>query len=974
MHDHSFSSFLLTLGYSDEDLSSGLAADEMGFEYQVDDTAKLSVKYILTPTDEDIFQAHKRLWNKNKDNVFVAVSEQNSYIINAKEKPDPNRPLKGSVCLKKFSYGINSIGFQDITLSEISKDFIDSAYFFDFVSKHQRKGQEVDKDLLLNLLALKNDLTNDGNDDIVHLLILRCIFIKYLEDRGIFDRGYLLSVLKTKAPGILMEAFDEIRKINGDVFKYDDDFDITDINESSLTQLAFFFETDYRSGQMSLFPYQFDQIPIQLISHVYEAFLKGSSKKRQGIYYTPAFLVNFMLCELFNEKEDKFIQTSKCLDPAVGSGAFLVECFSVIQKSYGYPLSFEEKKSILEHQLFGIDIDPKALQIAAFSLYLALLETEDAEFIKYEIKHAHPILPSLIGKTLIHGNAIADDIFHSIVFEFIVCNPPWGSVPTEDDSLDEEEKLEIKKERAAISNKSDFPEYRVVSDFERSQAFLMRFSKWSSSQSRIAVVVKNSIFLNENALRFRSALLFYYQINKFYELSHYNKILFKKRAIGEINGQEIDLGASEPCAVLTMSVFKNIENRLLYISPKLSEFAENFELIQYSERDVFNISQMDLLDNDIYWRALVNGDAEVFDIIKNKLLPYRELDIEARSGFQPKRNMDSIGDPIWKKMIEPRDFDQFSVVSDEDLENFNWNQNLHRKREISIFNGSRIIVPVRPLKSDNYLFRGAYLKKEIIHKDNIISIKFKDNGQYIDDYLPYLAILNSQLIGFIFYHLSIQWGKGYGKRDTLRNIDVERLPIKRIEKHDVKSKLHGLVAQIQKLKSANDNSDNELLELNDLVFEHYGLLEYEKEIITEFYQVNVNHAGPDKSMLKPGDMQQYFTAFKTNFELILSKNNTLKASYHISSNLGAVICIEIIDKADEIAFAVRPEMQILNFVKNGQLKKAEALKVLEENKVKLYEDDKFYIIKSNHYKDWTVRQAIKDAREEIEQFMKHLSN
>lgn len=972
MLNSSFHSFLRNLSYTEDDLSVGLV-DEKTFEYEVDTAAKLSVKYILTPTNEDIFQAHRLLWNKNSDNVFVAVSQQSSHIINVKEKPDANRPLKNSICLKTFDYGVNSIGFEHVKPSEISKQYIDSAFFFDFVSKNQRKGQEVDKDLLLNLLTLKNDLLTNSNEEVIHLLILRCIFIKYLEDRGIFENEYLLSILKTNQPANLVTAFDEIRKINGDVFKYDD-FELADIRPAYLKQLALFFESDYRSGQMFLFPYQFDQIPIQLISHVYEAFLKEDSKKRKGIYYTPPFLVNFMLSQVFTADKNN-VQESKCLDPAVGSGAFLVECFSVIQRSYGRKLTFDEKKGILEQQLFGIDIDRKALQIAAFSLYLALLETEDPAFIKYEIRHAHPILPSLIGKTLIHANAITDDIFPGQTFEYIVSNPPWGSVAKDDDSLDEIDKLEIAKERAAIANKGKgFPEYCNVSDFERSQAFLMRFAKWTNAQSRIVSVVKNSIFLNDNALGFRQDLLQKYQLEKFYELSHYNKILFKKRVIGEIDGKKIELGASEPCAVLVLSAFENLDNPLLYISPKLSDFAEKFEIIQFSDRDVFNIQQSDLLTNDQYWKVLVNGDVEDYDIIVNKLSKNCDIKIEARAGFQPKNNMVALGSPDWKKKIEPQHFEQFGTIDASSLDDFNWNQNLHRKRDSSIFNGSRIIVPVRPLRSDNYLFRAAYLEEEVIHKDNILSVKFKDNGQYVSDYLPYLAIFNSQLIGFVFYQLSVQWGKGDGKRDTLRNVDVEKLPIKRVENHETKLKLHNLVVDIQNLKTKGVSFEKEVAELNDIVFEHYGLLDYEKEVIKEFYQINVDRNEKSKSLVKAGDISEYFIAFKTTFSLILSAQNTVNATYDISLNMGAAICIAIESKEKETSVTHHTEKHILNFVKNGQLQKAEALKILEENKVKLYEDDKFYIIKSNQFKDWTVRQAIKDAREEIENFIKHLAN
>lgn len=968
MLNSSFHSFLRNLSYTEDDLSVGLI-DEKTFEYEVDTAAKLSVKYILTPTNEDIFQAHKLLWNKNSDNVFVAVSQQHSHIINVKEKPDQNRPLKNSICLKTFDYGINTIGFEHVKPSEISKQHIDSAFFFDFVSKNQRKGQQVDKDLLLNLLALKNDLITEENEEFVHLLILRCLFIKYLEDRGIFDHDYLLNILKSKVSQNLVAAFDEIRKINGDVFKFDD-FDQRDIKTQYLTQLALFFETDYRSGQMFLFPYMFDQIPIQLISHVYEAFLKENNKKQKGIYYTPPFLVKFMLDSAFNGRLKN--QNAKCLDPAVGSGAFLVETFRAIQHANGGNLKFDDKKRILEEQLYGIDVDRKALQIAAFSLYLALLETEEPSFIKNEIIHAHPILPSLIGKTLMHGNALTDNIFKNISFDYIVSNPPWGTAIEEENEFE----TDSKAERNAINNISgNFTEYRNVANYERSQAFMMRVARWADNQTTFVMVVKNSIFLNDKAQAFRQELLTKYNVETFYELSHYNKILFKKSEIGRINDQKVEIGASEPCAVIIfkLATENTSGNYLNYISPKLTPFADHFDVIKFSAQDSFTIAQIRLSQFDNLWKVLVNGDYEDFELINSKLIPQKNLNIEARSGIKPKQNMAQLGEPRFLFKIEPQDFTQYLLCTDK-LVSFNVNQEMERDRkDKTIFNGKRLLVPVRPLKSDKYRFRAIYVEDEYIFKHNIISLKFKDKDAYIEDYLPYLGIINSQLMGYLLYHLSTQWGKGDGKRDTLRNIDVERLPLKKVSDPNLFNGMSSIVKEIHSLKALNRDCTKQIEKLDNLVFDHYSLLDYEKEIIREFYSTRLKSDGSAGGTVRAGEMEDYFKAFTDTFSLILSNENTLKATFTISPYLGAIIRIAIVHR-DQKPWEDINTSSILNFVKSGQLKKAEALKVLNEDKVKIYEDNCFYIIKSNQFKDWTVRQAIKDAREEIEQFMKHLAN
>lgn len=952
----SFRTYLLNLGYSNAEIISYLR--DAIFDYPIDVANQISIKYINTPTQESIFESHRKLWNKNSDSVFIAVGAYKTQVINVKQKPIEGKG--DNACLQSFDYGINTKGYEEVASEKISKAFIDSSFLYEFVSKRKVRSEEVDKDLLLNLLALRNDL---GKNPTAHLLILRCLFVKYLEDRGIFNNGYLVERLRDESPRKLIIAFNEIRKINGDVFKYDQ-LTTSDINVKDLKKLALFFETDYRFGQGTLFPYQFDQIPIQLISHVYEAFLKSESKKGNGIYYTPYFLVDFILKQILT-KLVKSNKNCKVLDPAVGSGAFLVESFKIIQRACGDNVSFERKKKILETQLFGIDIDKSALQIAAFSLYLALLETETPEFIRDKIEHASPILPSLIGKNLIAGNALLNNkIFEGETFDCILSNPPWGSAS---ESGDEEERLALSGDNA------DFPEYQHVADYEKSQAFLMRIKRWANSDTHCAMVVKNSIFLNKGSLLFRQNLLRTSSIEEFYELSHYNSILFKKRILGKIGKEKIEIGASEPCAVVIFKPIQGTNNNyaLQYASPKLTVFAEKLNLIHINSRDISNLNCQDLIDHDYLWKILVNGDNEDCELI-SKISTMKELAVEARSGFQPKVGMKSLGKPKMRNLIEPEDFIQY-IKTQTSFKKFNWNQELHRPRkDESIFKDSRIIIPTRPLKSDNLLFRGLHLNDEVIFKDNILGVKFKDESGYISDHQPYLGLLNSQLIGYLFFHLSAQWGKGDGKRDTIRNFEVEDLPIKSLKSEEV-GVLRKLVERIIESKSDRASSQQNERKLNDVVFNVYQLLDYEKEIVMEFYQTRVERADTKLALVTKRDLHQYFEEFKKAFSLILSTKHTVRATYQISSSLGAIICISIVNKNDSIeAILENNELSLLRLAKSNQLSKLEASKILYEEKVKIYDKNKFYIIKSNQFRDWTVRQAMHDAKEEMELFLKQL--
>jgi methylase of polypeptide subunit release factors len=1004
MSQSKFTQFLANLGYSEEDISQNLERDTFSYlksvateQFYAND---ICVKYIFIPTanlNTTVFEKHTDLWNENRENVFVVASEQKTYLLNAKVKPNISNPLHKSIAIESFSYGINSEGFASEELKRlketIGKDSVDSAYFFDFVIEKtkQQKTSEVDKDLLLNLIQLRNDLLKIKKaQETIHLLILRCLFIKYLEDRGIYEKDYLVNILKTGSAKKVIDAFEQIKRINGDIFKYDE-FTIDDIYGKYLEKLGLFFSRfDYKSGQGTFFPYKFDKIPVQLISHVYEAFLSNAHKGNKGIYYTPAFVVKFILSHTLQPKlqEKKDVTV---LDPACGSGAFLVEAFKEIVRSNNAENDYEKKVDILKKQIFGIDIDKQALQIAAFSLYLSLLEGENAEAIQEKIKNAYPILPPLINHSLIRGNSLVDDIFRDMTFDCIVANPPWGSV---EETGDEEDK----REREAIAQKSKvgvlsqankkivFPEYRNVSDYQRSQAFLLRVNKWCNKEKTLCSLIVNSpIFLNENADDFRKDLLSLYRITHFYELSHLNKIMFKKKVIGRIKisnkNENIEIGASEPCVIIVFD--KNVVNShsIKYISPKLTDLSESFELIHFTRKDVIEVKQEDLLKDDYWlWKIFVNGSWSDYQLIKQKHIEKNTIiGLECSSGFQPKRNGQIYG-KLYRTLITPKDFERYYVK--EKLELFNWKRDFRRnpenpedpkKQDPDFFKGKRILIPMRPLKSDKIRLRCIRVDGDIVHKHDILRIKIKKNNKLVDTYAPYLALLSSSFIGYYTYHISSQWGKGEEKRSALRNSDIERLPFPPMERFEGKtSTLTNLVEQIETDKKAGKNTSKLEHQIDEVVFDLYDLLEYEREIIREFYQITVEREGHKATEY---DFQQYVNKFRTVFSFILADHLALNAAYRISSYLGAYIAFAIVKKDEmipEIKLDLTEDRQLLDIVKKKQLRQTLFSHRLNEDKVKIYAENKFFIVKSKYFKDWTLRQAMIDANEEIGSILKEL--
>ncbi len=268
----------------------------------------------------------------------------------------------------------------------------------------------VDRQLLSDLAALERDLVTAGLDRAAAQgLIGRSIFAQFLVDREIitaerleseYGRGALSAVLRDRRA--TERLFDWLRDtFNGDVFP-SGGAPLPDAEH--LGRVADFLDAvDPESGQGTLFPYQFDVIPVELISSIYEQFAHAepSTPGRESetdVFYTRLSLVSLVL----DEVTDGLTGTETVLDLTCGSGVFLVEALRrlVALRANGNPPSRDLIRSTLHRQIHGVDVSEAAVRVAAFSLYLAALELDPdpqpPEALRFE---------PLIGRTLHVGDA-----------------------------------------------------------------------------------------------------------------------------------------------------------------------------------------------------------------------------------------------------------------------------------------------------------------------------------------------------------------------------------------------------------------------------------------------------------------------------------------------------------------------------------------------------------------------------------------
>jgi len=374
--------------------------------------------------NENFYKSHREIWNEDISELFVAIiNDEDVLICDSKTKPDDVDPIN-TAKIRSFS-GVNTPQAKRY-LELLKKDSIDKGYFWEKfyceIKKRERnkKRKPIDIDLLKNLKDKKSKIKNylkdfPESDEIAQKLIDRCLFIRFLEDR--IERNKLKNLLENRDVKGFLDLFDYYNDcLNGDLFE---EGDIpTNINKQILVELNEIFgkHYKYKDNQIALVPYQFDKIPILLISHIYENLLKRKKRNSEGIVFTPENVVDYTIDEVFKSEflKNKIENNNiRVLDPSCGSGIFLVKFFKRIVKEKKIGSQDIHKKSdLLQKSIYGIDINPTALRIAAFSLYLEIFDGLPPEIIKkeviekYEAGGEHFMFPGLKEKHLFNWNNV----------------------------------------------------------------------------------------------------------------------------------------------------------------------------------------------------------------------------------------------------------------------------------------------------------------------------------------------------------------------------------------------------------------------------------------------------------------------------------------------------------------------------------------------------------------------------------------
>ncbi|MBI4685363.1 MAG: Eco57I restriction-modification methylase domain-containing protein [Nitrospirae bacterium] len=356
--------------------------------------------------------------------------------------------------------------------------------------KHKRGTAEVDatflkeieswRDMLARNIAMRNpDLSQRELNFAVQRTIDRIIFLRICEDRGVEEYGKLMTLMNgANVYRRLLEHFryaDE--KYNSGLFHFQKEKDRHELPDE-LTPSLFIDDRHLKDIMKRLYypesPYEFSVLPTEILGQVYEQFLgkvirltsghraiveeKPEVRKAGGVYYTPAYIVDYIVKNTVGRILDnapafgtpslvkrgtggvtpKEASKIRILDPACGSGSFLLGAYQYLldwhrdwyindspekwakgknpalyQAQGGdWHLTTAEKKRILLNNIYGVDIDSQAVEVTKLSLLLKVLEGENNQSLERQLKFYHErALPDL-GDNIKCGNSLIGPDFY----------------------------------------------------------------------------------------------------------------------------------------------------------------------------------------------------------------------------------------------------------------------------------------------------------------------------------------------------------------------------------------------------------------------------------------------------------------------------------------------------------------------------------------------------------------------------------
>lgn len=774
------------------------------------------------PTASDLRSWYEAAWNVGVAPLLWIVTPTEVRLYDCYATPDELSDTLEPPELERFQLDSpDRLRALDAACGRLTTET--GAFWSSHIGSRIDRRHRVDRELLAEISALEDQLVQqtpvDASPraralarDIAQRFIGRCIFTWYLLDRGLAqpflpadlpsDLGQMFAT-----PESALGLFGWLRTtFNGDLFPMDDPgAEREHLTAGHLEPIRDFIEgrslIPERKGQGRLFRFRFNAIPIDLISSIYQQFARSSAldeANAQSLHYTPVELVHLALDPIF----EQFPVGGAVIDPACGSGAFLVEAFRrlVWRESEGRPASRDVVRKVLREQLFGIDLNRSALGIAAFSLYLAALELDedpidDLVDLKFD---------RLIGRTLFEADSLGSlpDQVTSMEFAAVVGNPPWTFVS--------------QSEAAAkpASQDDDPPRPRRSPDW----AFLNLAARLAGQYGRVGMVMKATPFFSKDkqAIAARSDLLQRMTPTALINLSFLRREKLFPDAVGPA------LLFLARCALSTT------KDRLLVGSIPWTPDFRRTGVFNVGPSEIRSIPLDRVLSIPPFLKAATFGsvrDGWLIERLEREFPTLGEaldrIGIKARThrgqGFKikGKEQTKSPEDYFDLKVVTPENFTPFRLR--EPLDDFDY-PTLHRTRSRAIFKGPLLLCS--KVGSEAAAQRGRYssavTESDHLYTQGFFGVSFAE----ADTRFAYLlsGIFNSCLTAFQFALGGPTWGL---ERPTVEPHDLLSLRVPHLG--GINQTQLTAVLDADRVAAENPNDRDALMALDRAVFDLYDL-------------------------------------------------------------------------------------------------------------------------------------------------------
>lgn len=916
---------------------------------------------------------HQAIWNFNESPIAIIVENNAVEIFNGFAIDENKQLLKrlgGNETLNDFTY------FELVTGKTWEK-------YNDDISHKNR----VDYRLLENIEAVQKILKEEGlKQTTANALLGKIIFFRYLIDRHVrlnyqkkelWSNDDLCNCLSNRNEFISFIRHIENKDtgFNGDMFRISEsEFDT--IGQDALNVLIRLLRSEEIStGQLSLFNiYDFSILPIEFISNMYEKFIGKENQEKEGAYYTPTFLVDYIVSETIGKKlKESNDYNCKVLDPACGSGIFLVESLRKIIEKY---IAINEitdtntddfrqaLKSIAQDNIFGIDKDPSAIQVAIFSVYLTLLDYQNpADIGSFKF-------PNLLGTNFICSDAFDLDNKDLKVlenkklhFDYIIGNPPW-------------KRSGIKKGACCEKYLKQKGYFDKVGNRELAQAFVFRTLDFTNSSTQCALILASKVLYNIYSDKFRAFILDNLFISQVLELAPVRKEVFNKSN---------DSAVAPACVLFYKSSNGELtdNNIIEHIALKPSRFFSLFKVFSLTRNDIQRIQQDRLKKYDWLWKVLVYGSYMDFVFIK-RLKSYKTIaetiktDYYVKQGYKEKdgdkkidtrvlKGWNLIKNKVVKQYYSPNDFDE-------------WDKNsvgyIYREKKTintAIYKAPFLIMKDGVLKNLKSVTAICYT--DAIYNDSITAIVSKNEDNSYSVLRNIMGVLNSSLAAYL--NLLTFSSSGIEREHTH---DGEKLSLPYIQNLDPAVKeIEAARNEYQSSTKSDVWIENLYENINRLIYKKINCSNIESYLIDYALNVSIPMAirteGYKKifSTIKPDDslLEDYAQVYIDRFANSFNRNGKRFTVEILYSKQVIGMYFKIIDESmfiGDIVFTPENKDLLPTIIALSSNKLTDALFVQKD--VRGFEKEYFYIFKPNEKRLWHKAIAYLDVNEFADAMLK----